>query len=379
MGRSRSFLTNLAVAVGALVVVVLLAEVGIRIAYGERFAPRPGFYVADAKTGWRPARNLAHTFYAPDFETEIVTDDDGVRLGALGPIPPDAEVILLVGDSFTFGWGVSTGDTYASTLDVRLHEESGGTTRAVNLGVGGYGLIQSHDRLVAYLEAHPGLDVLGVIVHHAPNDPADNLSKLGYHLERWEPRNRVPPRSSIHGVNLVTQLWHRARLARAPADTAGIPSNPHLHDMLFAFERFAPDYSLPAVVSVGEVNLTLVGLERSELEATSTLRNEGMTERQRYVMEGALSLYARLARRRGLVVLHTMVPTAPKWYADELQAMLPDDPSQVWVGTVVEVDDLPRPILNPHSGGHYTPDVNRRWAEAMAACVTGELLRSTGD
>lgn len=366
VGRARAIFINLAVAVGALAAVALLAELAVRAVYGKRFAPRPGFYVADPLTGWRPARSLDHTFYGPDFRTEIITDANGTRLGELGPVDLDEPVVILSGDSFVFGWGVDTDETYASALDRWIHEVSGGEMRVINLGVGGYGLIQSYDRLLHFIRVHHELDVRAVILHHAPNDPADNLSKLGYHLGRWEPRDRVPPRSSVHVVNLATQLWHRMRRPDAASDSLDAPTNPHLQDMLFAFERYAPDFSLPAMVNLGGVTGTLVGLEKTELEAASTLANQGMSERQRFVMKGALALYSRLARRHRLRIYHTMVPTAPDWYVDEIHALIPADTTQIWLGRILDANALSGPVLNDHSGGHYTPEVNRLWAEAMA-------------
>ena len=41
---------------------------------------------------------------------------------------------MLCGDSFTFGWGVSTNDTCASALDKLIDEHSDHRARVVNLG-----------------------------------------------------------------------------------------------------------------------------------------------------------------------------------------------------------------------------------------------------
>ena len=66
-----------------------------------------------------------------------------VAINALGdrddpPSPRDAaapERVLLLGDSFAFGWGLEKGDT----VEGQIERESSGRAVAYNLGVGGYG------------------------------------------------------------------------------------------------------------------------------------------------------------------------------------------------------------------------------------------------
>lgn len=101
--------------------------------------------------------------YGPDYSSTVRTDAEGHRLGSLGEVEYDKKLIVLCGDSFTFGWGVSTEETFASYLDEIVHRVSGGTHRVVNLGVGGYGTFQYYFRLKYLLANHPNAQIAAVI------------------------------------------------------------------------------------------------------------------------------------------------------------------------------------------------------------------------
>jgi hypothetical protein len=81
----------------------------------------------------------------------------------------------MVGDSYTFGWGVNDDETFASQLDDLLKKES--DVREVNLGVGGYGTLASAIRLDRWLSANEN-PVRAIVVIHSSNDPADNVANL---------------------------------------------------------------------------------------------------------------------------------------------------------------------------------------------------------
>lgn len=66
--------------------------------------------------------------------------------------PAGEKRILVLGDSVTFGWGVSQGETFSDRLEELLNEGSLGAWQVINAGVNGYNTVQE----AAYLR-HEGM------------------------------------------------------------------------------------------------------------------------------------------------------------------------------------------------------------------------------
>ena len=124
----------------------LAGELFVRNLYEGKYAQRPFLFKSDSNLGWAPNEDLDHTFYGSDFQMSIKTDADGYRIGSLDDWRQAEDLIVVSGDSYTFGWGVSNEETLVDELD-RLINENDGERRVVNLGVGGYGTSQSAIRL----------------------------------------------------------------------------------------------------------------------------------------------------------------------------------------------------------------------------------------
>jgi len=116
----------------------ILAEGYLRV-----FAPVPLLprYVQATEFGIRgnsPNETYVHT--SPEYRVEISTNDRGVRTN--GPIPyekPDGvRRIVVLGDSFTMGYGASLEQTYHAQLAQAL-EKRGAPVEIINLGVSGHG------------------------------------------------------------------------------------------------------------------------------------------------------------------------------------------------------------------------------------------------
>ena len=129
----------------------------------------------DQNLGWVPAKG--HHFRPPQERSHV--NELGLRSNgplSLSPDPKDSRnVILAVGDSFTFGDRVSDHETWPAQLE-RL------TGRQVlNAGVFGYGVDQAYLRAVALLETYDtDLVVLALI-----NDDI-NRTELSY-FSGWKP------------------------------------------------------------------------------------------------------------------------------------------------------------------------------------------------
>lgn len=369
-----------------MVLLVGLAEAGLRIVYHGKFGKRPGFFIGDQRLGWRPAPNLNHTFYGTDFTMHVRTDAEGHRLGARGEVDPSVRLILLLGDSYTFGWGVDTDDTYASHLDELVMDASRGGMRVLNLGVGGYGTLQSGVCLGRFFDEHPEADVAAVVVYHVPNDPVDNVNSIGYHIGVWQVIDRQPKtRSHIHLVNFIDYviaiLGNKRNQSSPSAEEEQI--NPFLQDVAFAFDYKLPR-SLPPTVTMNGRVVSLAGLSAEDYSKPATVERESMTRVQRdLTLEGVRSINMLLAER-DLPVVHGIVPSAPPWFVREMTAILEeseqDDPGSIdLLGRFPDPDAYGHDYINPHSGGHYTPEFNAYWAEAVAKVLQAKGIVPSSD
>ena len=131
MAAAVPIIKSVALFIASVVATVLLFEAGLQIVDypPESFSP----WVADSVTGFRLAPNLHQRMTNPDYDVEIRTNSDGFR------DDPTREKhglrILLLGDSFTFGYGVERGAIFADLLEQRLGAE------IINSACGGFEII----------------------------------------------------------------------------------------------------------------------------------------------------------------------------------------------------------------------------------------------
>jgi hypothetical protein len=126
-------LLKLAVVIGSIVLSVVALEISLRIYVSLRGDQWPKAY--DAELGWVPIPGVREHDYRRG--TTTTTLEDGTRSNGDRQVRNGSEPILAVGDSFTWGAGVSDQETWPSQLE----KLSG--TRVINGGVAGYGVDQS--------------------------------------------------------------------------------------------------------------------------------------------------------------------------------------------------------------------------------------------
>ena len=106
----------------ATLVVVGAAVLGLWLILAHRTSaieydgdPKLALYRADATTIWRHAPNTDLHYIAPEFGMDIRLNGDGFRDNEK-PLRLDAPTILFIGDSFTFGWGVSSPESFVGLI-----------------------------------------------------------------------------------------------------------------------------------------------------------------------------------------------------------------------------------------------------------------------
>jgi lysophospholipase L1-like esterase len=107
-------------------------------------------------------------------DDEPRSEDSGVRR------------VVVLGDSFTFGFGVSGNETYPNVLERLLNESSGGDRfEVLNLGVGGYA---TRDAVLTLqhkgMRWNPELVVLGYTLNDPEIDPIQPLHQY-FEAPRW--------------------------------------------------------------------------------------------------------------------------------------------------------------------------------------------------
>lgn len=95
----------------------------------DTFSP----WIASETTGYRMAPNLSQRMIRSEYNVLVETNQQGLRDDELRP--KQGTRILLLGDSFAFGYGCERDETFAALLEKRLGVE------IINAAVGGYEII----------------------------------------------------------------------------------------------------------------------------------------------------------------------------------------------------------------------------------------------
>ncbi|MDG2125628.1 MAG: hypothetical protein P8J87_18135 [Verrucomicrobiales bacterium] len=166
------------IAIVAIIIGVVEAWLAGWISKGDpnlvNFSLEPHFIVADPILGYRPSKNgeaIAKKVYGDEtlYEVRYTINAWGQRAGPESSATASNSA-LLFGGSFTFGEGVHDHET----LPWRFDERTGENTRAINLGLFGYGPHQMLAMLENQLEAEAveGTQPVAAIYHCIPNHVA---------------------------------------------------------------------------------------------------------------------------------------------------------------------------------------------------------------
>jgi lysophospholipase L1-like esterase len=152
----------------------LLLEVLSRILPLDWSEERARFYQYDPELGWRGKANASGTFRTIDFSTWVQLNSHGLRASE---IPYEKGVqerrILVLGDSFVWGYGVNADQRFTE----RLHEGLAKST-VINAGCSGYGTDQE---LLFYRSEGKRYSADVVIVAlHLRSDLKNNISSRQY-------------------------------------------------------------------------------------------------------------------------------------------------------------------------------------------------------
>jgi hypothetical protein len=117
---------------------VLLAEGMFRLVSGERLE-LTGMYTAVPQAGVGLTPGFRGAMRTSEFDYDIAINDLGMRDGPVGPKRAGTQRILVIGDSFVFGYGVALADSMPKALERRLRAlEPMQPVEVLSAGVPGY-------------------------------------------------------------------------------------------------------------------------------------------------------------------------------------------------------------------------------------------------
>ncbi len=232
----------LGVLLSSTLLALLAAEIGLRLFYPTPYAgfeinsPLPHFFRHDPLLGWMGVPDASGNFVGRDFSLQVNQDPLGYR-NLVPAFVPGKQNILVLGDSYGWGWGVADDEVFSARImgrDDRLN--------VYNLSAPGYGTDQEYLSIQRFLAGAQGADYEGVLLLFYHNDIEDVLSADRYQY----PKPRFVVRDSKL-ILLNVPVPNREKAARGWSDEStheskkarrGILNDSHLYNLMFV-KRFA--------------------------------------------------------------------------------------------------------------------------------------------
>jgi lysophospholipase L1-like esterase len=184
--RAGAIAARLALILGGILVPLVALEIVLRSidAPVEIYNPLNGFNVGDERLGWKGRPNVDRRFRKLAFDTRVKHSAEGFRAPEPAPDPAAAERVLVLGDSYVWGWGVSQGELFTDHLQRAL----GPRVAFDNRGIDAYGTAQELLLLEDQLQRHR---YAKVVLLFCINDFGDNVDRKE-HRPRFELRDGHP-------------------------------------------------------------------------------------------------------------------------------------------------------------------------------------------
>lgn len=213
-GRARKLTFGLVLFGFCVLFTLLVGEVLARVMMPpQREVPR--WFVPHERYGFFQWKNFEQVY---DYMRSDVTwtsriNELGLRGGPYDPGPPGSRRVLLIGDSFTFGYGLEEDRIFSAKLSRLLNASTAGWV-VINAGVGGWGTMQQS----LFARDHwdlfqPDAIVLTVCDNDANDDTVFRNGKAGGLLPGFPGKKFLRDHSYLYKVlyaKMSMGLWRRA-------------------------------------------------------------------------------------------------------------------------------------------------------------------------
>jgi lysophospholipase L1-like esterase len=367
-------LGSLALLFGSLAAMALAGELVLRVSATERNPKRFDVYRASGTLAHELRPDWSSRFVSTDFDVAVHTNALGFRGGPVSAAkPPGTERILVLGDSFAFGWGVEDAETFSAVLESQLRA-AGVHAQVIDAGVPGYSTAQ---HLIFLRERGFALDPDLILIAECGND----IDELAWYSLRPGPDGLpVASSSKRHFINPEGHMEIRneglVELPRLPLPDAVAD---WLYENSFAFrwlrvrvikaiEALRIRAAAQAALDPGELPTTLTAIAPARLDAALS----GSAEfRLRYHRE-MLRAIEREAAQRGIQVRYLLAEPAAVQRSD-CAAMRCLDPTTLFTRE--------RNPENYIADGHWSAAGHARVGAELARWLLGDpdlALRGTG-
>lgn len=171
--KGRGILINLSLIIISTLFALVLSEVALRLAgFGPLYVSpeRDRFWRYDPVLGWAHEPGQEGIFETPQFRTTVRINDNGLRDRPHSyERQDDKKRVLVLGDSFAWGYGVEESRRFSQLLEKSLNVE------VINAGVSGYSTDQE---LLWYKNEGIKYETDLVILSLTGNDVGDNDQEL---------------------------------------------------------------------------------------------------------------------------------------------------------------------------------------------------------
>ncbi len=160
-----------------------------------------GIFQLDEELIYSLKPNTERVWQSDEFTEDVKINSFGLRDTELLPRSEFERRIVVLGDSMTFGHGVSSEQTYCEQVE-QLFADQGRRVDVVNAGVKGYGTDQSVKFFTTRLRQ---LDADLVILAVYQNDISDNINLPLYTIEDHELIDIDPTKNWLYALGTIDQ------------------------------------------------------------------------------------------------------------------------------------------------------------------------------
>jgi len=180
--KLRTIVSNIIIGSISILILILVAEVVSRFFFRadlphmvDMNGNYQTFFEPDDELGKIPKKNFRGNLIAAEFNTLIYTNSDGFRSDFEYTAEGDSIIkIMLLGDSFTFGFGVERAEAFDFLLKKMIEDSLGLNVECYNYGVIGYGTLQELIVYHKHKNIKPDLLIIGFYARDMFGSPGGN-------------------------------------------------------------------------------------------------------------------------------------------------------------------------------------------------------------